>query len=130
MKISTLETYGLSVCFVSAIALAIALCTLLYTLVQIFRPRFVIDRWDYQRHLSNEAFWEQKIRPTGEVSAEKPVRPDEETLTRQREQSLQFLLQTNRHEATKLLVKVVIFIVVDVLLFASHWLIARSAHIG
>ena len=84
MKISTLETYGLSVCFVSAIALAIALCTLLYTLVQIFRPRFVIDRWDYQRHLSNEAFWEQKIRPTGEVSAEKPVRPDEETLTRQR----------------------------------------------
>ncbi len=129
MKMSTLETYGLSVCFVAAIALAVALCMLLYTLVQLFSPLFTMDKWDYQRHLSNDAFWEHKIgtRLEGEAS-EKPARPEEEVLTQRRESAFQFLLQTNRHEAAKLLVKVVIFIVVDALLFGSHWLIAKSAH--
>ena len=129
MKMSTLETYGLSVCFVAAIALAVALCMLLYTLVQLFSPLFALDKWDYQRHLSNDAFWEHKIGTRLESeSSEKPARPDEEALTQQRESAFQFLLQTNRHEAAKLLVKVVIFIVVDALLFGSHWLIAKSAH--
>ena len=132
MKMSTLETYGLSVCFVAAIALAVALCMLLYTLVQLFIPLFTLDKWDYERHLSNDAFWEHKIGTRlapqeGELS-EKPVRPTEEALTQQRESAFQFLLQTNRHEAAKLLVKVVIFIVVDAVLFGSHWLIARGAH--
>ena len=52
---SSLETYGLSVCFVSAIALAIALGILLYTLVQLFSPLFTMDKWEYQRHSGNNA---------------------------------------------------------------------------
>lgn len=128
MKMPTLETYGLSVCFVAAIALAIALCMLLYTLVQLFSPLFTMDKWDYQKHLSNDAYWEHKVgtRPEPETD-EKPVRPAEEVLTQQRESAFQALLQTNRHEAAKLLVKLIIFILVDALLFGSHWLIARSA---
>ncbi len=91
-------------------------------------PSLALDKWDYQRHLSNDAFWEHKIGTRLESeSSEKPARPDEEALTRQRESAFQFLLQTNRHEAAKLLVKVVIFIVVDALLFGSHWFIAQGA---
>ncbi len=124
MKASPLEIYGLSVCFVAAIALAIALGTALYTVVRFLSPLFALGSWEFRQHLSNDAYWEKE----STKNDLKRVRPSETELTREREASFAAALQSERHNAAQGLVKQAIFILVDVILFLSHWLIAQGAH--
>lgn len=126
MKTSPLEIYGLCVCFVAVLAFAIALGTTLYTLIRLFSPFFTLGNWEYSKHLSNDAYWEKES-TKNELTRER-VRPSDEDLTQEREQSFTLSIQAERHSAMQGLVKQGIFLLVDTLLFLVHWLITQSFH--
>ena len=139
MKKSILEIYALAVCFVALVCFVIALGIGVYDLIQIANPVFTINAYEYDRHQSNEAFRRFPGLPgmvgfggaTGEVVIEPgiPVEPTtpavEEEVTRQREESYQAALRSERRRGMQSFLRVVIVLAIDVLLFVPHWFLAR-----
>ena len=146
MKKSILEVYALAVCFVALVCFVIALGIGVYDLIQIAHPVFTINAYQYDRHQSNEAFrrfpgLSGMVGPghlafgsggaTGEVVIEPgiPIEPTtpaaEEEVTRQREESYQAALRSERRRGMQSFLRVVIILVIDVLVFVPHWFLAR-----
>ena len=146
MKKSILEIYALAVCFVALVCFVIALGIGVYDLIQIANPVFTINAYEYDRHQSNEAFRRFPglygiVGPghlafgsggaTGEVVVEPriPIEPTtpavEEEVTRQREESYQAALRSERRRGMQSFLRVVIILVIDVLVFVPHWFLAR-----
>ena len=144
MKKSILEMYALAVCFVALACFVIALGIGVYDLIQIANPVFTINSYEYDRHQSNEAFrrfpgfpgMHGMVGPfsfggaTGEVVIEpgipvEPTTPAVEEVTRQREESYQAALRSEQRRGTQSVLRVVIILVIDVLVFVPHWFLAR-----
>ncbi len=146
MKKSILEIYALAVCFVALVCFVIALGIGVYDLIQIANPVFTINAYEYDRHQSNEAFrrfpgLHGMVGPrhlafgsggtTGEVVIEPgiPIEPTapaaKEEVTRQREESYQAALRSERRRGMQSVLRVVIILVIDVLVFVPHWFLAR-----
>ena len=143
MKKSILEIYALAVCFVALVCFVIALGIGVYDLIQIANPVFTINAYEYDRHQSNEAFRRfpglhgmvgysafGSGGPTGGVAIEPgiPMEPTtpavEEEVTRQREESYQAALRSERRRGMQSFLRVVIILVIDVLVFVPHWFLA------
>ena len=139
MKKPILEMYALAVCFVALVCFVIALGIGVYDLIQIANPVFTINAYEYDRHQSNEAF---RRFPglhgmvgfggaTGEVVTGPgiPVEPTtpavEEEVTRQRGESYQAALRSEQRRGMQSVLRVVIILVIDVLVFVPHWFLAR-----
>ena len=56
MKKSSVEIYGLAVCFVTLLCIIIALGVGIYDLLQITYPEFTLSAYEYERHQSNDSF--------------------------------------------------------------------------
>jgi hypothetical protein len=120
-----LEIYGLCVCFASVICLVVSSGIAAYAAVMTGAPSFTLDRWAYERQVSNEAFWEHKQRLSN--TEDKKNKPAEAELTRQRVQDLEQSLAVERHSGLQLLVKSLMFILGGAVAFWSHWRIAGRA---
>ncbi len=135
MKKSILEIYAFAVCFVALVCSVIALGIGVYDLIQIANPEFTIPAYEYERHQSNEAF----RAPLGlgmplggrvpfgvapGIPMEPTERPEEE-VTQQREKSYEAVIRSEQRRAMQSLIQVVIVLVIDVLVFVPHWLLAR-----
>jgi hypothetical protein len=59
------------------------------------------------------------------IPVEPRQRPDEE-ITQQREESFQAALRSERRRGMQSLIQIVIILVIDVLVFVPHWLLARK----
>ena len=141
MKKPLLEIYALAVCFVALMCFVIALGIGVYDLIQLANPGFTINAYEYDRHQSNEAFRRGgMVGPghltysggaTGGVVIEPriPIEPTtpavEEAVTRQREESYQAALRSERRRGMQGFLQVVIILVIDVLVFVPHWFLAR-----
>ena len=139
MKKPLLEIYALAVCFVALMCFVIALGIGVYDLIQIANPGFTINAYEYDRHQSNEAFRNGgMVGPlafgsggaTGEVIIEPgiprgPTTPAAAEVTRQREESYQAALRSERRRGMQGFLQVVIILVIDVLVFVPHWFLAR-----
>ena len=128
MKKPILEIYALAVCFVTLVCFVIALGIGVYDLIQIANPEFTINAYEYERHQSNEAFRRSpRIQLRGVASGVpiEPTEPSEEELTSQREESYQAALRSERRQAGQSLTMIAIVLVIDVLVFLPHWLLAR-----
>ena len=130
MKKSILEIYALAVCFLALVCFVIALGIGVYDLIQIASPEFTISAHEYERHQSNEAF---RGPPGGRAlfSARgipipmEPTERPEEDVTQHREESYQAALRSERRRGMQSVTQIVIVIVLDVLVFVPHWLLAR-----
>ncbi len=129
MKKSILEIYALAVCFVVLVCFVIALGIGVYDLIQIANPEFTINAHEYERHQSNEAF----RGPLGGrvlfgvapgIPMESTERPEEE-VTQQREESYKAALRSEQRRGIQSLIRIVIVLVINVLVFVPHWLLAR-----
>ncbi len=128
MKKPILEIYALAVCFVALVCLIIALGIGVYDLIQIANPEFTINAYEYQRYQSNEAFGRSpriEMRGVAPGVPIEPTEPSEEELTSQREESYQAALRSERRQAGQSLTMIAIVLVIDVLVFLPHWLLAR-----
>jgi hypothetical protein len=125
LKKTVLEIYALAVCFVSVVCFVVALGMALYSLVGIANPEFTLDSWKYEQHQSNDAFFNS---PVGRGCCdEKRVRPSEPELTRLRTESYAVAIAAERRENVQTLVKTLIVMAIDVLVFLGHWAIGRRA---
>ena len=128
MKKSILEIYALAVCFVALLCFVIALGIGVYDLIQIANPEFTLNVYEYERHQSNETFIGSPGRAlrgiAPGISVEPTQRPEEE-VTQQREESYQAALWSEGRRGMQSLIQMVIVLVIDVLVFVPHWLLAR-----
>ena len=136
MKKSILEIYALAVCFVALLCFVIALGIGVYDLIQITNPEFTINVYEYERHQSNEAFDTVRGSPGrafGGIAPGIPIestqRPEEE-VTQQREKSYQSALRSEGRRGMQSLIRIVIILVIDVLVFVPHWLWVRRTRIA
>ena len=130
MKKSTLEIYALAVCFIALVCFVVALGIGLYDLIQIASPEFTLNAYEYERHQSNENFRGSPGRVLrGAIAPGIPIEPTErpeEEVSQQREESFQAALRSERRRGLQSLLQIMIILVIDVLVFVPHWLLARS----
>ena len=126
-KRTFLEIYALAVCFVTLVAFSISVGIGLYDLAQIRWPEFTMDAYQYERHQSNEAFRTDPdaVYWGGFKPAPEDVEIDEEEMTRVREASFQSVVRAERRRAEQSLLEIGIIMVVNVLLFFPHWILAK-----
>ncbi len=119
MKRTSVEIYGLAVCFVTLLCFIIAL------------PEFTLNAYEYERHQSNDAFRRApglvfRAGP-GIAEAVPTTEPSEDETTRQRAESYGSVLRAQRRQAGQSLAMVGIVMLIDILFFLPHWLLARRA---
>ncbi len=126
----------MAVCFIALVCFVIALGIGVYDLIQIANPEFTIPGYEYERHQSNEAFKAQlgfraalggRV-PFG-VAPGVPMEPTElpeEEVTQQREKSYQAAIRSEQRRGMQSLIQIMIILVIDVLVFVPHWLLARN----
>ena len=133
VKKPILEIYALAVCFLALMCFVIALGIGVYDLIQITNPEFTINVFEYERHQSNEAFDTVRGSPgralrgiAPGIPIEQPTERPEEEVTQQREESFRTALRSERRRGMQSLIQIVIILVIDVLVFVPHWLLARK----
>lgn len=128
LKKTILEIYALSVCFITVVCFVVALGLSIYGVIGIANPEFTMNSWAYTQHQTNDAFWNSPPGDPFRSSDEKMrTRPSDADLTLQREQSYVRAVATERREGAQSVVKTMIVIVIDLVVFLFHWLIARRA---
>ena len=133
MKKSFVEIYGLAVCFVTLLCFVIALGVGIYDLLQVAFPEFTLNAYEYERHQSNDSFRNAPpvFRSVPRIAEAVPIpEATEDEITRQREDSYRSVLQFERRRAGQSLVMVGIVMLIDVLVFLPHWILARRARVS
>ncbi len=126
MKKSILEVYALAVCFATIVCFVVALGVAIYDIIQISSPEFTLSSYEYNRHQSNDVFWERY--KYGYDNRDKEMqRPPEEMLTKQRLESYHQVIKAERRDAFQSLTLSSIILVIDVIVFLVHWRVARRA---
>ena len=119
MKRTLVEVYALAVCFVTLVCFVVALGIGIYDLIQFLNPEFTISSYTYEHHQSNEAYlsnWpKEKQRPQGDE------------LTKLRKESYQAALKSEQRNAVQSLTQIFIIILIDIVVFAIHWYMAKRA---
>jgi hypothetical protein len=119
MKRTSIEVYALAVCFVTLICFVVTLGMGIYDVIRIADPGFTMSTYNYERHQSNEAFLNSW--PKG-----KP-QPRADELTTLREESYKSALRSEKRGAVQSLTMALIVLIIDMIVFAIHWLIAKRA---
>ena len=121
MKKSIVEIYALAVCFVVLVCAVIAAGIGAYDLVEIASPEFAPPSYQYERHQSNEAFFQVDCEKKSSVNL------TEEEKTKQRLASYESAIKAERRDAVQSLIKVMIVLIIDALVFFVHWKLARRS---
>jgi hypothetical protein len=127
MKKTVLEIYALAICFVTVVCFVIALGIAAYGIVGIANPGFTMSSWVYAQHQTNDAFWNGPNAPRvhGGTDDKSKERPNEAELTKQREASYERALASERRDNLQSIAKSSIVMLIDMIVFFLHWLIAR-----
>lgn len=127
MKKAILEIYALAVCFVAVMCFAAFFSLGTYNVIQMLKPEFTMNDWVYEIHQTNDAYWKHSRNTDGGDGENTQPRPDEATLSRQRQESFARAQATEAREGARSLVKSLIFLLADLVVFSSHWVIGRRA---
>jgi hypothetical protein len=84
-----------------------------------------LNSHEYNRHQSNDAFWNNCDQYDSKENEKK--RPAEDELTKRRLDSYHQALQSERRDAFQGITKAIIVILIDIVFFFAHWRIARRA---
>ena len=120
MKKSLLEIYALAVCFVTITCFAIFLGVGIYDIIKLSAPAFTMKSYDYEYHQTNEKF-------TGNWKEEKREKYSEEKITKLREEAYQVVLEKEQSDAIQSLIRILIIISIDIIIFLIHWSVAKKA---
>ena len=117
MKKSLLEIYALAVCFVTIICFAIALGVFVYDVLEMTNPKLTLRSYQYKMHQTNEAFTRNNIKKYENYS--------EEEITKFREDSYTVALEAEKRDAIQSIVRVLIIMIIDMVIFVVHWKLAN-----
>jgi hypothetical protein len=134
VKKTVLEIYALAVCFVTVVCFVVSLGFGIYGVIGMISPEFTMSSLAYTQHQTNDAFWSgptgwsgpigPRLRGPDEKMKERPSEPE---LSKQREESYARALASERRDNAQVAVKALIVIVIDLVVFLFHWLVARRA---
>ena len=127
MKKTILEIYALAVCFVTVICFVACLGVAGYSVIEISKPDFTMRSWDYNQYQTNDAFWKDCGHRYCSDEEKKKPRPSEEELTKQRQDAFSRALISEQRDGAQTLVKTLIVMLIDIVVFFVHWVIARRA---
>ncbi len=114
---SFIQIYALAVCFSTLMCFVVAAGIAVYDIVEASAPDFTLD-WA-QVYRSNESFAQYYPQQTDLSTIE---------ITAIREQALQDALHAERRNAFQSMLFISIVLVIDIVVFAVHWRIARQEH--
>ena len=123
---SKLEVYALAVCFAAVVCLVISAGIGGYALIRIIQPGLTLEKWDYEKYQSNDAFWKARQHRTSEEQKGEQ-RPAEQDLTKSRLESFSRALTIERRRGVQTLMQCTIFFLAGAILLYVHWRIARRA---
>lgn len=128
MKKSILEIYALAVCFVTVVCFVVSLGIATYSVLEIVKPEFTVNSSQFSQHQTNDAFWDScgANRYCG-PEAKKKDRPSEADVTKQRNDSYARVLASEQRDGSQVLVKCFIIMLIDLVVFGFHWVVARRA---
>jgi hypothetical protein len=87
--------------------------------IRVASPSFTLNGWQYSHSQSNDAFWfAQPLRQ------QPPQRLTEAELNQKRQRAFSIALKVERRGGAQTLVKSLIITLIDMAVFAAHWLIA------
>ena len=120
MKKSLLEIYSLAVCFITIICFAVALGVGIYDVLEMTVPDFTLKSHAYEQHQTNEAF-------TRRWKEERRTKYTDDEITALRQESYDVSLSTERRDAFQSCIRVGIIVVIDLIIFLLHWMLAKRA---
>ena len=122
MKRTIGAIYAYAVCFVVLICFAITLGIAMYDVIGIFNPKFTMNSWDLPRLLSNEKYC-SSIPATSAPEVCKSNNQAE--ITKARLEAYQHELDNEVFSDKQSLVRCLIVLLIDLMLFIPHWRMAR-----
>ena len=128
MKKTILEVYALAVCFVTVTCFVICLGIGAYSVIQIANPEFTMNTYQYEKFQSNDSFWD--CNSGGNYCSDedkKRQRPGEDELTKKRQSAFASAIKSEQRDGSQTIVKMLIIILIDIVVFYTHWAIARRA---
>jgi hypothetical protein len=128
LKKSILEVYAMAVCFVCVLCFVVSAGLAMYGLVGMANPEFTMSSWTYGQHQTNDAFvaGPPEFPRIGE-GEQRRERPPEAELTQKRVDSFARAIASERRASAQTVVKTVIVMLIDLLVFLFHWYVGRRA---
>ena len=128
MKRAILEIYALAVCFFTVACFAITLGLALWNVVELAAPEFTVTNHQFSCHQTDHKFKEcfpHQAKYTVEDGQE--VFLADEALTLKRTTEYAQIIQSEQRDALQGLVQKLIILLIDIIVFFSHWVIATRA---
>lgn len=126
MKKNLVEIYALAVCFFTVACFVIVLGMAAWNVVELSVPKFTINNNIYEAHLTDENYRRWLIQ-RNQYRTEEYTPPEGTELTKNRETSWQQKIHSEQRGALQSLVMNIIILVINLLVFVTHWLIARKS---
>jgi hypothetical protein len=123
---SKLEIYALSVCFASVVCLIINAGIGGYAIFEIAAPEITMSSYEYDKHQSNDAFW-NKVKISCSKSEKEEAQPSEEELTKRRQASFEIAIKSEKREGFQSLLHSIIYLIVAGLALFIHSKIAKNS---
>jgi len=126
MKTNIFLIYAYLVCFVTLSCGAIFTGIILYDIVEISVPDFMMSEVDKQKYLDEQNYIEnKKIQPDDKKNTHE-IYSDEE-ITEIRTWDYKSAIDRERNNAIKSIIQSLIILVIDLVLFFVHWRVAERA---
>ena len=126
MKRNLVDIYALAVCFFTVACFVIVLGMTAWNVVELSAPEFTINNNTYEAHLNDENYRRWLIQ-RNQYRAEDYKPPEDGELTKHREKNWQHEIKGEQRSALQDLVRNLIILVIDILVFGAHWIIARRS---
>jgi hypothetical protein len=126
MMKSKLEIYALSVCFSAVVCLVISAGIFGYSVFEILAPELTMNSYIYNNFQTNDAFLKNKNELCSKED-KAAVKPDEATVTMQREEGFAVAIKEEKREGLQSLIRCFMFLFVAGIALVTHWKIAKTA---
>ncbi len=128
MKQKFLEIYALCTCLLAVLVISIAFIFLTWNVVKLNGPSFTLSSRDFKCHQNDQEYklcLSQRYYYPHEDSS--LALPSDQELARLREKSYDTLIAVEHRDAQQGLVLHSIILLMGLLIFAAHWLLAKRA---
>ncbi|WP_027967471.1 hypothetical protein [Halomonas halocynthiae] len=126
MKKNIVEIYALAVCFFTVACFVVVLGMTAWNVVELSAPEFTINNSTYEAHLTDENYRRWLIQ-RNQYRSEDYKPPEGAELTQSRETNWQQEIRSEQRGALQSLIQNIIILVIDLLVFIGHWVIARRS---
>lgn len=137
---SKLEIYALSVCFVAVLCIVISAGIAGYSFFKVVTPELTMNTHTYNILNSNKTYWDSKkntyeynqlnSNEAKKDSCSKEVKPSEEELTKQRNETFLIAVNAEKRQGFQSLIKCFMFLLFAGIALIIHWKIAKKSQVA